>query len=148
MQDLQLLLQEKGIHYEIIQHPVPIRSAQQGAEFFGIEIGQTASTLVLETEKGFFTVIFSGDRRRLDLNEVAKFLGCEQVKLASPQTVEKETGYSIGAVPMVGLSFPCLFDRQLFRFPFIYGGTGDVNSTLKISPATVEQLNSVVAYME
>lgn len=145
---IQEILLGKDIDFEIIHHQEPIRSAQQGAEFFGIEIGQTAPTLVLETEKGYVTVVYSGDRGRLNLNQIAKLLGYEQVKLASPQTVEKETGYQIGAVPMVGLSFPCLLDRQLFRFPFVYGGTGELTSTLKISPASIEQLNQVVAFIE
>jgi prolyl-tRNA editing enzyme YbaK/EbsC (Cys-tRNA(Pro) deacylase) len=145
---LHTLLHNKNISFEMIAHPQPIRSAQDGADYFGIEIGQTAPTLVLETDRGYISAILSGDRGRLDFQKIAAILGCREVKLASPQKVEEITGFRIGTVPLVGLFLPCLFDRSLFRYPEVYGGTGETHSTLKISPVDVEALNQVLAYLE
>ncbi len=85
MDNLKTILQEKEVQYEIIHHEKQIRTAQEGVDYFGIEIGQTAPTLVL--------------------------------------------------------SLPCIVDRGLFRYPFIYGGTGEPASTLKIVPNALEKIN-------
>lgn len=94
-------------------------------------------------QSGYVAAIVSGERGRLDFQAVA----CKKVKLASPKQVEQVTGYQIGTVPLVGVSLPCLFDRRLYRYSFIYGGTGVAGSTLKISPEDVEKLNQVTGYL-
>lgn len=62
MDNLRTILQEIGVQFEIIHHEKQIRTAQEGAEYFGVEIGQTAPTLVLKSEKGYFAMIVSGSR--------------------------------------------------------------------------------------
>lgn len=44
MDTLTNLLDKNRIEYEIIRHDKQIHTAQQGAEYFGIDIGQTAPT--------------------------------------------------------------------------------------------------------
>lgn len=148
MEHLKAVLKEKGVPFEIIQHENTIRTAQEGADFFGIKIGQTAPTLILKGEQGFYALIFSGARRKVDFNEVSGILGCEQLRLADPGEVQDVTGYAVGSVSMAGLTLPCVVDRLLYQYPFIYGGTGMPGSTLKISPAALEKLNRVVAFLD
>ncbi len=148
MDNLIASLQETGVQFEIINHKKQIRTAQEGADYFGIEIGQTAPILVLKSEKGYFAVIVSGSRGRVNLEEVSRILGCKQLKMATPKEVQKITGYTIGSVPLVGLSLPCIVDRGLFRFPFIYGGTGESTSTLKITPSALKKLNQVIFLLD
>ena len=57
MESLQDLFKEKNVPFELINHKVPIHTAQEGAAYFGISIGQTAPTLILKTDKGFFALI-------------------------------------------------------------------------------------------
>ena len=146
MDNLNTILQEKEVEFEIIHHDKQIRTAQEGADYFGIEIGQTAPTLVLKSEKGYFAMIVSGNRGRVNLEEVAAILGCKQLKMANPKEVQQVTGYTVGSVSLV-ISLPCIVDKELFRYSFIYGGTGDPLSTLKIAPAALEKVNQVVAYL-
>lgn len=148
MENLITFLQENEVQFEIMYHENPIRTAQEGATYFGIEIGQTAPTLILKSEKGYFAMIISGGRRRVNLEKVSEILGCNQLKLAKPKEVQQITGYTVGSVPLVGLSMPCILDRNIFRYPFIYGGTGEPTSTLKITPNALEKLNQVVALLD
>ncbi|MGG4043222.1 aminoacyl-tRNA deacylase [Bacillus smithii] len=148
MENLITFLQENEVQFEIMYHENPIRTAQEGAAYFGIEIGQTAPTLILKSEKGYFAMIISGGRRRVNLEKVSEILGCNQLKLAKPKEVQQITGYTVGSVPLVGLSMPCILDRNIFRYPFIYGGTGEPTSTLKITPNALEKLNQVVALLD
>lgn len=145
MKDLQGILQSCKFKYEIIQHEKPILTKQDGKEYFGIEVGQTAPTLILKSDKGFFALIVSGSRDKLDFEVIANILGCNKVKLASPKEVQKVTGFEVGSVRMVGLDLPCALDKRLFHYDFVYGGTGQSTFTLKIEPQALKQLNQVVA---
>ena len=66
MEDLISILEKNNIDFEIINHDKEIYSAQEGADYFGIDIGQTAPTLILKTDKGFYSLIISGDYGRVD----------------------------------------------------------------------------------
>lgn len=147
MDKLKTILQEKRVQYEIIHHEKQIRTAQEGAEYFGIEIGQTAPTLVLKSEKGYFAMIVSGNRGHVNLEEMSGLLGCDQLKMATPKEVQQITGYTVGNVSLV-LSLPCIIDRGLLQYPFVYGGTGEPESTLKIAPSELEKLNQVVTFLD
>ncbi|GIN92674.1 hypothetical protein J6TS1_20610 [Siminovitchia terrae] len=146
MDKLKTILQEKEIQYEIIYHEKQIRTAQEGADYLGIELGQTAPTLVLKSEKGYFAMIVSG-RKRVNLDEVRGIIGCNKLKMATPKEVRQVTGYTVGSVSLI-ISLPCIVDRALFRYPFVYGGTGEPASTLKIVPNDLEKINQVVALLD
>ena len=148
MESLQDIFKEKNVPFELINHKVPIHTAQQGAAHFGITIGQTAPTLILKTDKGFFALVVSGDRGHIDFKEVASIIGCNKVKLAGARDVEKVTGCTIGSISMVGHNLPCVVDKRLFQYSSIYGGSGEETCTLKINPSALEKVNSVVAMLD
>lgn len=145
LEGLQGILERSKYTYEIIQHEKPILSKQDGTKYFGIEVGQTAPTLILKTDKGFFVLIVSGSRSKVNFGKIADILGCSKVKLASPEEVQKVTGFQVGSVRMVGLDLPCVIDKRLFHYDFIYGGTGQSTFTLKIEPQALTELNQVIA---
>lgn len=148
MDDLKVLFQENNVPFELINHDTPIRTAQEGARYFGINVGQTAPTLILKTDKGFFALIVSGDRGHVDFDEVASILGCNKVNLAGAREVEKVTGYAVGSISMVGHNLPCVIDKRLFQYSSIYGGSGKATCTLKIKPSALEKVNQVVAKLD
>lgn len=148
MEDLKALFQEKNVPFELINHDTPILTAQEGARYFGISIGQTAPTLILKTDKGFFALIMSGDRGYVDFDEVASILGCKKVKLAGAREVEEVTGCTVGSISMVGHNLPCIIDKRLFQYSDIYGGSGTATCTLKINPSALGKLNEIVATLE
>ncbi|WP_242224621.1 aminoacyl-tRNA deacylase [Bacillus cereus group sp. BfR-BA-01380] len=147
MDNLKMTLLKHEVQFEIIHHEKQIRTAREGADYFGIEIGQTAATLVIKSEKDFFAMIVSGRRRRINLEEVSRILGCNHLKMATPQEVKQITGYNVGSVSLV-LPLSCIIDRELFRYPFVYGGTGEPTSTLKIDPNALKKINQVAAFLD
>ncbi|MFA1712698.1 aminoacyl-tRNA deacylase [Peribacillus frigoritolerans] len=144
MEELQEILEKSKYTYEIIQHEKPILSKQEGTKYFGIEVGQTAPTLILNSDKGFFVLIVSGSRSKVNFEKIADILGCSKVKLASPEEVQKVSGFQVGSVPMVGIDLPCVIDKRLFHYDFIYGGSGQSTFTLKIEPQALNELNHVI----
>ncbi|MCO7126453.1 YbaK/EbsC family protein [Sporolactobacillus shoreicorticis] len=134
--------------YEIIQHDQPILTREDGSKYFGIDVGQTAPTLIIKTDKGFFALIISGSREKISFDQIARTLNCKHAKLASPKEVQKVTGFHVGSVALIGLHLPCLIDKSLFKFDYVYGGTGNATSTLKISPQALVELNSSVDFLD
>lgn len=145
MYNITNLLATCPYDYEFINHPHPIKTVNDGVKYFKIEAGQTAPTLILNADDNFYALIFSGSQNRLDFSAIASVLGCNQVKLAKPEKVERITGFIIGNIPMIGHSIPCVLDNRLLNYSFVYGGTGNPLITLKISPLALSQLNNVVA---
>ncbi|MGF9965998.1 aminoacyl-tRNA deacylase [Bacillus rhizoplanae] len=94
---------------------------------------------------GFFGLIVSGSRSKVNFEKTADILGCSKVKLASPEKVQKVKGFQVGSVRMVGLDLPCVIDKRLFHYDYIYGGTGQSTFTLKLEPQTLNELNQVIA---
>ncbi|SFD20351.1 Cys-tRNA(Pro) deacylase, prolyl-tRNA editing enzyme YbaK/EbsC [Bacillus sp. 491mf] len=148
MRKLQEILEKSKFLFELIPNDKPILSVQDGADYFGIEVGQTAPSLILKTDKGFFALVISGSRGKVNFEEIADILGCNKVKLASPKEVQKVTGFEVGSVSMVGLDLPCVIDKRLFHYDFIYGGIGQSTFTLKIEPEALNELNQVIAIFD
>lgn len=146
--NLSEILKGTQYRYEIIQHEKPILTREDGSDYFGIEVGQTAPTLILKTDQGFLGAIISGSREKIDFNKLADLLGCSKVKLASPGEVRKATGFDVGSVALIGFGLPCVVDRRLFDYDFIYGGTGQSTSTLKIDPRALIELNQVLTVFD
>jgi prolyl-tRNA editing enzyme YbaK/EbsC (Cys-tRNA(Pro) deacylase) len=147
MEDLISILEKNNIDFEIINHDKEINSAQEGADYFGIDIGQTAPTLILKTDKGFYSLIISGDYGRVDLHSLKELVQVQEIKLAKPKEVEQTTGSKIGSVSLINQDIPTIIDRELYRFTYVYGGTGIPQTTLKIQPKDIEKLNKVIGYI-
>lgn len=147
MDIIETALNISSFEYQFIYHDKQIYSATDGAEFFHIDPGQTAPTLIVETDKGCFSIIFSGSRSRVDFKYIAKLLDVSKVQLAKKSRVFEITGFDPGNTPMVGLNLPVIFDKRLLQYTFIYGGSGLPNRTLKISPESLVKLNNVVAFI-
>lgn len=141
-------LDQANLEYEFIMHDKQIYSAAEGAAYFGIVTGQTAPTLIIQTDKGYYSIIFSGSRSHIDFEQIAKILNIAQAKLANKNKVRAITGFSPGDTPMVGLTLPTIFDKKLLQYTFVYGGSGQANRTLKIAPETIMRLNHIVAFLE
>ncbi len=147
MDTIKKILAACPFDYELISHPYPIKTVGDGMKYFKIEAGQTAPTLILKVDDIFYALIFSGAQHRLDFPAIASVLKCNKLTLAKPAEVEKITGFTIGSVPMIGHSIPCILDNRLLNYSFVFGGTGNPLVTLKISPQALSQLNNVVAYI-
>lgn len=142
------ILKNSGYNYELIFHEKTIFSAQEGADYFKIDIGQTAPTLIIKADNRFLALIISGSRKYVNFEQISRILGCQHTQMASKKEVKDMTGFKIGSIPLVGIPLPFILDSQLFSYPFIYGGSGQAMRTLKIAPTALRQLNQVVAILD
>lgn len=140
--ELNDYLENEGADFKIIKQESPIISTQDAEKYFEADLA--APSLIVQTEKGLMLLIVSGKRGRLDFKRLGTDLGVSKLKLADKKKIERSTGYKIGAIPLIGVELPCIFDERLLECDYIYGGTGDELFTLKISPEDVKRLNNVV----
>lgn len=145
MDKLIKILNETGFDYEIIKHDKKIFSAKDGAEYFGIEIAQTAPTLILSTDKGYIALIISGAKGKIDFDELEDKLGFIINGMAKKTDIEEKLGFKPGAIPMAGHNLPTVIDKELYKYDYIYGGTGNEDFTLKINAEALVQLNDIIA---
>lgn len=148
MQNLEDILKNSGFSYELIHDSKPILTAKDGADHYKIGIGQMAPALVLYTPAGFYVLVISGDRERVDFKEIKLLLNCKNVRLATREEITLSTGFTVGSVPMFGIKLPYIVDNRLLKYPFVYGGSGIENITLKIDPHALFGLNTVIATLE
>lgn len=144
MKRIITLLNESNFDYEVIKHEKTIHSAQEGASYFGIDIEQTAPALILSTEKGYIALIISGKKDKIDFSELGKKIGISITGLAKRDEIKKVFGFSAGEVPLLLENLQCIIDSDLLKYNYIYGGIGNKNYTLKISPKALLEFNNVI----
>lgn len=144
--ELEKLLKSKNLQFEIIQQDKPILSAQDAEGYYPVE--KSAPTFVLQTENGLIGCIASFQNGRLDFDKLKQAFGFSKLKMADRKKIKSQTGYDVGAVPLVGLGLPCIIDRKLFSHDFIYGGTGNELFTLKIAPSELLKANEIIGMFD
>jgi Cys-tRNA(Pro)/Cys-tRNA(Cys) deacylase len=146
LEELEHYLLQNDSTFEIIAHQTPIHSTIDAEPYFDIK--KAAPTLILQTNLGLTALIASSQRGRLDFNSLKLAFGYTKLKMADKKAVMERTGYSPGAIPLIGHGLPCIFDTSLLALDYIYGGSGDELHTLKIVPADVIRLNNVISFLE
>jgi len=148
LKSIEDVLKGCGFPYELINDGKAILTAREGAEHYKINIGQMAPALILYTPSGFYVLVISGEREKVDFKEIKKLLNCKNLRLATREEVTRETGFTVGSVPMSGISLPHIIDKRLLKHPFVYGGSGIENTTLKIDPRALFKLNDVICTLD
>ena len=148
MDAIKRFLDRSTTEYEFIYHDQQIISVADGVRCLGIEAGQTAPTLIINADNNYFSLVFSGDRQRIDWVALAAIMGVSTVKLVAKDKVQSITGFAPGDIPMVGLPFPGIFDKRLLQYPFVYGGSGQQNRTLKLAPDLLQKSVHPVAFLD
>lgn len=93
-------------------------------------------------------MIVSNQSDRIDLKKLTRDLDFSKIRLAEKSDILKVTGYEVGSVPLIGHDLPCLFDKKLLTFDYIYGGTGDKFHTLKIDPEDLIRLHKKISVIQ
>lgn len=146
LDELRETLDMANACYEIIEQDKPILSAEDAKGIYPFE--KAAPTFILQTEQGLIGCIVSIQNGRLDFEKLKKMFGFEKLKMADKKKIEKQIGYQVGAVPLVGFLLPCILYKKLLQYDFVYGGTGNEFYTLKIKPQDLLKLNQIIDMFE
>lgn len=95
-EQLQKFLDDKHIHYELIEHE-PVFTSEQAAAIRGLGLQNGAKSLLLKVNNEYMMFVLPGNRK-LDSKKVKQLTGSKKIRFATPEEVLEVTGTQIGAV--------------------------------------------------
>lgn len=146
LQELIDFLSDSTADFEVIQHSKPILKTEDAGEYF--DISKAAPVFIVNTDNGFYSLIVSGKRDKIDIKKLGNQLGFKKIGFADKNDVLQQTGYEIGSIPLIGHNLPCYIDERILRLDYIYGGTGNPYFTLKIKVQDFISLNKIVSVID
>ena len=122
---MKLILEEKGIEYQISEHE-PVYTSEQAADVRGVDVSTGVKALVVKTSEGGFVLVLVRADKKADLDDIAKKEHTKRVRLASPQDVLEITGCEIGSVPPFGhdTELKTYFDREILENEYVNFNAG------------------------
>ncbi len=94
-------------------------------------------TIVLAHPQGFILAVLPG-KLKVDFFKIGKQVNTSSIRLATPEEVEKVTGYPVGGVPPISVyGTPTLIDEKVLQYDWVLAGGGTPHSLLKITPADI-----------
>ncbi len=134
-------LREAGAEARIEEFTEGTPTAADAAAAVGCELGQIVKSLVLICDGRPVVALVPGDRRG-DAAKVARAAGSQRARIASPEEVQRATGFAPGAVapfPLSGVE-TVLLDRTLLRHSLVWAGAGSPNHLLGLAPLELARL--------
>jgi Cys-tRNA(Pro) deacylase len=135
-------LDEAQVAYTLHLHDHPIRSLEQAAVERGLRPGQVVRSLVFRAEDGSFLLVLAPGPRRVSWPKLRRHLGLSRLTTASPEEVERSTGYPPGAVSPIGLPSPLriLADTSLLEEAQVSIGAGVQNAGVVLATRDLVRL--------
>jgi prolyl-tRNA editing enzyme YbaK/EbsC (Cys-tRNA(Pro) deacylase) len=115
-------------------------TAAAAAEAVGCAPNQIVKSLVLLCDGRQVIALVPGDRRG-DLEKIRAAVAAETARPASPDEVERLTGFAPGAVaPFPSAADRILIDRRLLARPLVWVGGGSPQHLVALAPAELARL--------
>jgi Cys-tRNA(Pro) deacylase len=134
-------LRQTGVEARIEEFEAGTPTAVDAARAVGCKLGQIVKSLVFDCGGRWVVVLVPGDRRA-DSPKIARAAGVARAKIASPEQVERATGFVAGAVapfplPAVDRVF---VDRNLLSHKRVWIGAGSPSHMAMIAPSDLVRL--------
>ncbi len=138
--DLKTFLQARKIPGDILHLEVPTPTVEAAAQAVGT-LPERIVKSILFLVNGEPILTISCGPWRVDRRSIAAYyeVGRKKVKLASPETVLRETGFEVGAMPPFGHLYPLLtlMDKRVLEQPSVYAGGGAENALVHLYPEDI-----------
>ena len=134
-------LRQMGVEARIEEFEAGTPTAVDAARAVGSKLGQIVKSLVFDCEGRWVVALIPGDRRA-DSAKIAHAAGARRAKIASPEEVEKATGFVAGAVapfPLPGVD-RVFIDRGLLSHKRVWMGAGSPSHMAVIAPGDLVRL--------
>ncbi|MFX0067025.1 MAG: aminoacyl-tRNA deacylase [Candidatus Hermodarchaeota archaeon] len=133
MDRLQQFIDKNGLKAKIIEFETPTLTVDQAVKALNCQPEDIVKSIIVTTDTGkFYLTLLPGDRN-IKAKKLKRLLGVKDLWLASPDQVERASGYKIGGVPPVNVDLPVIIDERVLTRKQVYGGGGASNQLLYIS---------------
>ena len=146
--DLAEYIHTQQIEAELLFLSQPTPTVAAAAQAAGVASDQIVKSVLFmirdsANERHPRLVIGNGERH-VDQAKLARFLGLspKRVRLASPEQVERFTGYAVGAVPPFGhpRRLPTIIERQVLAQEEVLAGGGAASTLVRLSTAELQRV--------
>jgi len=135
--ELDKFMQKQGISGEILHQASKTQTVEAAAQAVGTIPERIVKSILFMIEERPVLAITCGPAH-VNRKAIANFYGVgkKKVRLAQPDIVLRETGFSVGAMPPFGHKFKLttLLDRRVLEQPEIFAGGGAENVLVKLNP--------------
>lgn len=131
------ILEQKGINYDVHEHDRDQYTAEGVAEDLGIPVAQVVKAMLVQCDGSWFVLVVVPGDQRLSLEKVQAIVGAGKVRLASKQDVQRVTGYTVGAVSVMGFrqgGVLTFVDQQVLALDQVIISSGRPDAGLALSP--------------
>ena len=132
-------LNQKGIHFELIEYMHEKKGAMFAAERMGFPIERTIKTLIVDLgRKRYIIVLMPGDKN-VDLESLARAYSVPRAAMADMSTAERLTGYLVGGISPFGTkqNLPVVMEAGLLKFDKVAINAGKRGVMLIMDPKDV-----------
>lgn len=134
---------EHGIDAEFIETNTSTKTAKDAARVLKVGKEQIIKSLVFYVDEAPYLIVVQGPDR-VDTDRLQELMEAETCRLAQPDEVKQETGYTVGGVPPVGLELPKIVDEAVLTHEKVYGGGGSKHCMIGLDPRFIIDENDLV----
>jgi Cys-tRNA(Pro) deacylase len=134
-------LRQMGVDARIEEFSAGTPTAVDAARAVGCKLGQIVKSLVFDCSGRWVVALVPGDRRA-DAAKIAQAAGATRARIASPEEVQRATGFVAGAVapfPLPGVD-RVFVDRSLLSHKRVWIGAGSPSHMAVLAPADLVRL--------
>jgi len=135
-----------AVPYRVVRTE-PARSAEESADFQGIELGALLRTIVVRRGEDDYVFVLVPGGRRFDWPRLRAHLGVNRLSLPDADEARAVTGYERGAITPFGASraWPVIVDASAMDRPVVAIGGGVRGTNIHLAPGDlVRALDAVV----
>ena len=115
----------------------PANSAEESAEFQGIDLRQLLRTIVVRRSENDYLFVLVPAGRRFDWPKLRAHLGIKRISLPDADEARAVTGYERGAITPFGSTnaWPVIADASIHDLEFVAIGGGRRGTNVHLAPA-------------
>ena len=126
-------MKENNIEGELLSLGESCHTVQDAADAVGADVDEIIKNICLMDSDGNFIVAIVKGAHRVSTSRVAKVLGVESTRTASPDEILRSSGYPVGGVPSFGFEATFLVDPKVMEKEVVYSSGGSTTSLLKVA---------------
>lgn len=131
------MAQETGLAADFLFHAQSGKTTDNAVQALGIDAANILKTLILHANReGIFVAGIILGTDRLDQKKLASLSGVKKLHFASPEQIRTLTGFEIGGVPPLAVSFcsRAFIDQKVLERDFVIGAGGDDHCGMRFCP--------------
>lgn len=139
---LKAFIREHRIKAEHLHFEQSCHSVEEAARAANADAADdfVKNICMIDAQGALIVAIVKGEDRA-STDRVAKALGIERPRTATPEEILEKTGYPCGGTPSFGYPTTFLIDPRVMEKEMVYSGGGSENALVKIAPTELQRAN-------